>query len=379
MKRRLKIVLISILAFILIGCNKIPKQAKEFEDNINNKNYEFAYNIYDKNRKNSDFLNLVDTMLQKKIDELRKSMNEETLVSDKAFIELVIRIKGEDFVNDILIKIQELEKENNELSKGVNYLENKQYYLAIYEFEKINELSNSFDTAQEYIKNNIDNARNEKINNAKKMYNNKQFDIALKELEDIKSILNNDIEIENLIKSYILEKNNYEKELQAKKTEQLEEEKKQKESNNNIEATNNSDVKYNRYYNTRYKFSIDYPSDLIEQPAPTNNNGREFKNEDNTVSLVASGYNNVLYKTIEDDYNETINTLDRVIYKSLSERSYVISWEEENKIFYSCKIFGDGSINQFTFRYPKSKANEYNKVVENVYNSFTPGDLSLAY
>lgn len=383
MKSRLKIILISSLSLILIGCNKISENVKGFENNINNKNYEFAYDIYNKNKKNIKFVEETNNILEQKIDELIENINEKTIKNDKSFVELVTRIKGEDFASDLVNKIEEIEKEKEELSKGISYLENQQYYLAICEFKKINETSKNLHKAQEYINNNIKNARREKLDNAKKMYDNKQFDIALKELEDIKNIINSDVEVENLINDYTLEKDKYENNLQAKKQEQLEEERKQKGENNttnNVQINSyNNDIEYIKYYNTRYQFSIEYPSDLIQQPAPTNNDGRVFKNINNTVGLVIKGYNNVLYETVEESYNKFISTLDIVTYTNLSERSYVVSWEENSEVFYSCKVFGDGSINEFTFRYPKDKANVYDKVVEKLYDSFTPGNLSLSY
>ncbi len=381
MNSKFKMFFTVILFIGLTGCTNVSEKIDEFENNIDNMNYELAYITYNENSDNKKFITMSDEILEEKLNIIKKNISEETMRTDKEFIEFFIRVKGDNEIEDILNEIQGLENRLEELSSGVNHLENKEYYLAICEFINIEEGSEAFDEAQEYISNNINDARNEKIVSAQKKYYNKQYDLAIKELEDIKKIVDNDKEIEELIKQYTSDKVEHEKEIENKKEQQLEEEKKQEESKQEEvkqeETTQN--LGYNNYYNTRYKFSIDYPDFLIEQPAPTNNDGRVFKNSSGTVSLVVSGYNNVLYETAESGYNEALSTLNGVEYKNLSERSYVISWQENNEIVYLCKVFGQGSINSFSIRYPKNEANAYSKIVERLYNSFTPGNLDYAY
>ena len=138
-------------------------------------------------------------------------------------------------------------------------------------------------------------------------------------------------------------------------------------------------INYKTYYNSRFGCSIDYPDFLIEQPAPANNDGRIFLSEDGTVSLTCSGSNNIMFTTAEKMYNDEIERNSNITYKNLSERSYVISWEENNEIYYKCSVVGESSINTFYLRYPKEKEEMFVDIVNRCYESFTPGDLSKSH
>ncbi len=75
-------------------------------------------------------------------------------------------------------------------------------------------------------------------------------------------------------------------------------------------STNSSkELTYETYTNSRYGFSIDHPTNLIAGTQPTNGDGLEFKNSDGTVSLTASGSNNVLNETAESLYNKDLSNL----------------------------------------------------------------------
>ena len=142
------------------------------------------------------------------------------------------------------------------------------------------------------------------------------------------------------------------------------------------------ELTYETYTNGRYGFSIDHPTNLIAGIPPTNGDGLAFKSSDGTVSITASGINNVLNETAESLYNKDLSNLKvDPGYKSLLKNAYVISWEDNGVVYYQYRAVGgnNGSIQGFTIKYPKSQESTYSPMVDRVYKSFKPGDLSVPH
>ena len=188
--------------------------------------------------------------------------------------------------------------------------------------------------------------------------------------ENKKPVVDNQVE-------NIVEDNNDEDLVDEKNEVESEDEKKEEE--NEKEEIIEDVINYKTYYNSRFGCFIDYPDFLIEQPAPDNNDGRIFLSEDGSISLTCSGINNAMFTTAERMYNDEVERNSNITYKNLSERSYVISWEENNEIYYSCRVVGEKSINSFYIRYPKEKEEMFVDIVNRCYESFTLGDLSQYY
>ena len=55
---------------------------------------------------------------------------------------------------------------------------------------------------------------------------------------------------------------------------------------------------------------------------------------------------------------------------------FAISGVKENKIIYIKSYISTGSINHLYIEYPKEQRDRYDKIVEAIAKSFTPGDLS---
>ena len=147
-------------------------------------------------------------------------------------------------------------------------------------------------------------------------------------------------------------------------------------------ANSAGDITYTTYTNKRYGLSIDHPTNLIAGTPPTNGDGLEFKSDDGTVSITASGINNTLNETAENLYNKKLSELKaKPGYTNLQKNSYVISWEENGVVYYEYRAVGgnNGSIQGFIIKYPKSQEGTYSPLVERIYKSFKPGDLSIAH
>ncbi|MGL5087456.1 MAG: hypothetical protein ACRC68_17345, partial [Clostridium sp.] len=134
-------------------------------------------------------------------------------------------------------------------------------------------------------------------------------------------------------------------------------------------------TKYIKYTNSRFGFSIEYPDFLEMQEAPTNDDGRIFISKDKNIKLVVSGYNNVLNDTVNSLYNDDINKLINIGYKSISERSYVVTWRDGDIMKYKSVVVGIDKINNFTVEYNKKYDNDMNIITGEIYNSFMPGSL----
>lgn len=87
-------------------------------------------------------------------------------------------------------------------------------------------------------------------------------------------------------------------------------------------------VKYSTYHNSRFFFSIDYPSSLvIMQDPPANNDGRTFLSKDGRVEMRAWGQYNAQFLTVEEQFAEELNghELEAITYKTLSKNWFVIT------------------------------------------------------
>ena len=93
---------------------------------------------------------------------------------------------------------------------------------------------------------------------------------------------------------------------------------------------------YKTYTNTRFGFSIQYPTTFTEGPAPTNNDGRQFYNNDS--SIVASGSHTIEEnETIETYYNQALeHAPGTVSYQRLGNDWHV--FDKDGRIRYMKKV-----------------------------------------
>lgn len=149
---------------------------------------------------------------------------------------------------------------------------------------------------------------------------------------------------------------------------------KMSESSSKINSiSDDKELKYETYTNSRYGFSIDCPTNLTAIVQTTNEDGLTIKNNDGTVSIIASGRNNELNETAESLYNKDLSKLKVTpVYKSLANNSYAISWKENGISYYEYYKVGEnnGSIQGFTIKYPVNQKDTYAPMVTRVYNSF---------
>ena len=137
------------------------------------------------------------------------------------------------------------------------------------------------------------------------------------------------------------------------------------------------------YTNSRFDFSIDYPSDiLVNKSFPTNGDGVWLTNKSKTVTLTPSGSYMTVSENIEEAYklqnqwkNEDKNI--ELIYKAQKENWFVFSgYNHKNKsIFYEKRFcyVDDKNVSVlvgYSFEYPIKEKEKYNKWIKVFNESF---------
>ena len=133
-------------------------------------------------------------------------------------------------------------------------------------------------------------------------------------------------------------------------------------------------ITYDVYTNSRFGFSIMYPTFLSPQPEPENGDGRVFSNgKDEEMSVYASY--NVLDQSIEELYQECQSNVDgTVTYADQKDNWFLVSGtNEEGTILYRKTILTDDIEYTVSVTYPKDKKQQYDEIVEKVAESFKVG------
>lgn len=138
-----------------------------------------------------------------------------------------------------------------------------------------------------------------------------------------------------------------------------------------LEITNDyGDFNYKTYYNSRFGYSIEYPSFLVNEMGSQNNSGVVLSNENNTVKLTLWADNNALFLTLQEVYDNALAESVNVTYSNLGSKSYVVSGEEGEYVYYKNQVVGEGSMNGFMIRYPKKDEEFFDDIVTKLYNTF---------
>ena len=134
-------------------------------------------------------------------------------------------------------------------------------------------------------------------------------------------------------------------------------------------TTDNPD--YYRYINDRFAFAINLPANFNQAFESTNGDGCIFKDEYGSSFTVSGGHN--MGMTLADEYDMDIQNHPSVTYKAKGDDWYVISYLENDRIYYK-KCFINGEYwNTWYFDYPSWLADSYNNKCAAIESTFTPG------
>ena len=131
--------------------------------------------------------------------------------------------------------------------------------------------------------------------------------------------------------------------------------------------------------NERHGFAIAYPINVFEQTtAPTTDEGRVFQSKDGKAKLLVGAFENADNNTLET-YRQFL--LDEqyagaaIDYAPVKQRWFVLSGTRNGETFYQRVSFTCGGklINSWAMLYPATERKTYDRVVEAVARTYTPG------
>lgn len=131
--------------------------------------------------------------------------------------------------------------------------------------------------------------------------------------------------------------------------------------------------------NERHGFAIAYPENVFEQTLPSKTDeGRAFLSKDGKAKLLVGAFVNESEATLKDYrrylLEEQYAGAD-IDYAPVKRRWFVLSGTQGGEIFYQRVSFTCGGklINSWAMLYPASDRKFYDRVVEAVAPTFTPG------
>lgn len=131
--------------------------------------------------------------------------------------------------------------------------------------------------------------------------------------------------------------------------------------------------------NERHGFAIAYPVEVFEQKsAPNSDDGRVLHSKDGKAKLLVGAFGNDQNNSLEEYrqflLNEQYAGAD-VDYAPVRQRWFVLSGTQNGQIFYQRVSFTCGGrlINSWAMLYPAAERKLYDRVVEAVARTYTPG------
>ena len=145
-----------------------------------------------------------------------------------------------------------------------------------------------------------------------------------------------------------------------------------------VAGVSNAQDKYSTYSNSRFSYSISYPTGLLTpQGEADNGDGQKFLSRDGRAEMIVYGSNNALHQSLHDLYNEQLRGRESdarskktVTYKVLRDSWFVVSGYEDDRVFYQKTILSGDEFKTFRIEYDKSLADVFDKVTQRVAASF---------
>lgn len=137
--------------------------------------------------------------------------------------------------------------------------------------------------------------------------------------------------------------------------------------------------------NERHGFAIAYPDDIFEQKEePKTDEGRVFVSKDGKAKLLVGAFENADHQSLEDYRKFLISDQyagAKIDYAPVKQRWFVLSGDRNGETFYQRVSFTCGGklINSWAMLYPTSERKIYDRVVEAVAQTYTPGAGRTGY
>ena len=129
-----------------------------------------------------------------------------------------------------------------------------------------------------------------------------------------------------------------------------------------------SNTTLKRYYNSRFGYSILYPSSFNIIKEPENGDGCRFSKDNNTYLSVWGMYNS-LDETLEEVYNQYKSKSPA--YYRIKDNWFVISDNTDNGyIFYQKTVLKDGVFMTAVLHYPSNENDYYSALIPKIFTKF---------
>jgi hypothetical protein len=136
-------------------------------------------------------------------------------------------------------------------------------------------------------------------------------------------------------------------------------------------------TKYKAYSNTRFGYSILYPSDMLKPSKlkDASNSGEIFYSKDKSVEMRVWGEYNASFKTLEEQFEDELQNFGKnVTYKILLKNGFVISGFRNGKIFYQKtmrrKLEEIDVLYTFIIEYKKTDRKKFDSIIQKIAKSF---------
>lgn len=125
---------------------------------------------------------------------------------------------------------------------------------------------------------------------------------------------------------------------------------------------------YKKYYNSRFNFTVKYPSFLGNITNSENGDGCMFSKDSNTY-LKVYGMHNVLNSTIEKEFNKYKS--QSPIYSLQKNNWFVISdYTEDGHIYYLKTVLRNDVFITGYIQYPSDQKDLYSKIITEIFKNF---------
>ncbi len=146
----------------------------------------------------------------------------------------------------------------------------------------------------------------------------------------------------------------------------------------NVNTEGNLSVTYEKYYNERFGFIVDYPDFLIGQGEAGNGDGQIFISADEKSELHVYCHFRLLENdysrqpTLHEAYEEDLRNVKGITEKKIEEHSYFFAGKnlQDNRCFIRYTMFIEDNFFVINFLYPESEDELFRTIANHVSNSF---------
>lgn len=138
-------------------------------------------------------------------------------------------------------------------------------------------------------------------------------------------------------------------------------------SDTNKGNTEISEISFKSYYNSRFNYEIRYPSFFDKIEYPSNGDGCQLMRDEQTY-LSVSGINNVLDKTLEEEYNKCkINS----VYSRMKDDWFVVSgYTDDGRIYYKKTVLRNGAFLTAILYHPIEEKEYFSSIIPKIFTDF---------